>query len=105
MATQNEICTAIKNRKAVTFTYRNEGKTRTAELYRQGDNQTTKVPQVRAYQTSGHSESNTLGWKLFDIADIKGLKETKNDIKFPRKGYDPDKTPPDEDIYTHCQVR
>lgn len=91
MATQNEICSAIKNKKVVTFNYKGEGE-RTAELYRLGVNKDTLNDDVRAFQTAGESVSGTLNvWKLFDIAQITNLKPVvpATDIQFPRIGYTP----------------
>lgn len=102
MATQEQVCKAIALKKVVTFTY-DGGKKRTVELFRQGNNRTTDTMQVRAYQTGGFSNSNTLGWKLFDTDKIKSLSSTNTDINFPRVDYNPKKQ--DKDILIVCQVR
>jgi hypothetical protein len=42
---------------------------------------------LRAYQTSGGSESHELGWKLFHVKEIHGLVVLKTNFSGPRPGY------------------
>lgn len=94
-----EICIAIKSKRLVSFTY--NGLKRTAELYRQGRNRHTTKMQVRAYQVDGDSNSNKLGWKLFNSSDIKKFKMLPKTFEL-REEYNSNKL--DDDITNDCKA-
>lgn len=57
---------------------------------------------LRGYQTGGYSKSgNAVGWKLFEVAKISGLRETDSIFLEGRPGYNPN----DSDMRSvHCCV-
>lgn len=83
MATSKEISRKLKAKQVVIISYLND-KQRTIELYYQGIAKDSDLEQVRAYQLKGYSESgNPTAWKLFNIEDIKLIKDSKLDFPNP----------------------
>ncbi|MCZ7556093.1 MAG: hypothetical protein M5R41_06805 [Bacteroidia bacterium] len=78
------ICDAIKNMQTLSFTY--NGYRRVVEPHTYGTD-TKGHEALRAYQTSGSSESGELGWKLFHVGDIRGLSVLEATFPKPRPGY------------------
>lgn len=87
------ICEAIATRKIVAFQYHD--KPRTVEPYVCGINVKDSV-QMRALQVGGRSGSNAkLGWRIFDLAEMDGLKITETDFSGwagDRRLYNPNDT-------------
>jgi hypothetical protein len=72
------ICEAIATRKIIEFQYHD--KPRTVEPYVCGINIKGSY-QLRGFQVSGISLSNAkLGWRIFDLAEMVGLKTTGTDF-------------------------
>ncbi|MDE1892464.1 MAG: hypothetical protein KGI13_08235 [Betaproteobacteria bacterium] len=80
-----EITLAIESRKMIAFIY--EGHSRTVEPYCFGiDKKGNKA--IRAFQVGGGSNSGSpQSWKLFLIADIRGLNITNTNFAENRMGY------------------
>ena len=83
----SNICEAIKLKRKIQFYY--EGGTRTVEPYCYGIN--AKGNEVlRAYQTSGYSQSgNPGGWRLFITAKINSLILLNDGFDGNRSEYNP----------------
>lgn len=72
------ICNAINNKNTLSFTY--DGYSRIVEPHTYGvDGKGHEA--LRAYQTSGGSESHELGWKLFHVNEIHGLVVLKTNFQ------------------------
>ncbi len=78
------ICNAINNKNTLSFTY--DGYSRIVEPHTYGVDGKGHGA-LRAYQTSGGSESHELGWKLFHVNEIHGLVVLKTNFSGPRPGY------------------
>lgn len=93
------ICNAIKRRAVIQFTY--DGGKRSVEPHCHG----TSAPGnevLRGYQTGGHSESgNRVGWKLFDVSEIRSLQETGEFFDKNRESYNPNDSAM---VNVHCHV-
>lgn len=81
----SQICSAIEGMQTLSFTY--HGYSRTVEPHAYGvDSQGHDV--IRAYQIGGNSESGEYrGWKLFHVAEMRGLTVQQNTFATPRNGY------------------
>lgn len=93
------VCDAIRERAVVEFSY--DDGMRIAEPHCHGRNKNgTEV--LRAYQTGGYSRSgNPLGWRLYDVDKIVGLRRTGASFASDRPGYNPN----DSNMsYVHCHV-
>jgi hypothetical protein len=81
------ICTAIHSKKIIRIYY--NGGFRKLEPFCYGVS-TSGDEVLRAYQTSGHSNSgNPAGWKLFRVSEISNLKITGEYFEDIRPGYNP----------------
>ena len=78
------ICNAIKNMQTLSFTYK--GFRRVVEPHTYGAD-TKGHEALRAFQTSGGSESGELGWKLFHVTEMHGLTSQQATFSGPRPGY------------------
>ena len=78
------ICDAIRNMQTLSFTYK--GFRRVVEPHTCGMD-TKGHEALRAYQTSGGSESGELGWKLFHVREMRGLSVLQATFSGPRPGY------------------
>jgi hypothetical protein len=81
-----DICNAIKSMHLLSFYY--DGGNRIVEPHCLGVT-TAGNPGLRAYQTSGHSESGKYGWKMFDLSKASSLKVLDETFSIPRPGYNP----------------
>jgi hypothetical protein len=81
------ICEAIGDRAVVRFSY--GGGWRTVEPYCHGMSSTgTEV--LRGYQTGGYSSSGKpVGWRLFEVGKISGLRRSGEVFLSDQPGYDP----------------
>jgi len=79
------IAIAIRTRKLLQFTY--DGYPRTVEPHTYGiDGKGHQA--LRAYQVSGGSESGEyVGWKLFHVAEMRGIAILEQEFSGPRSGY------------------
>lgn len=78
------ICKAIANQQTIQFYY--DGGIRTVEPHCHG--LTTKGSEgLRGYQTSGHTESGKMGWKMFDLSKTYGITILSDNFSGPRAGY------------------
>lgn len=80
-----EICRAISQRHVITFAY--DGLSRVVEPYCHGRGSDGKEL-LRAFQIAGTSRTRGVGWKLFEVRRIVGLKVTDQEF-FRRPGYNP----------------
>lgn len=93
------ICSAIRSRAVTQFYY--DGGLRTVELHCHGTSSAGNEV-VRGYQTGGYSSSGEpVGWKLFDVAKISGLRQTGVVFQVNRPGYNPSDSAMQ---YVHCHV-
>lgn len=80
------ICDAIRIRTVVQFTY--SGSSRTAEPHCHGFSKAGHEV-LRAYQTGGTSRSGvSVGWKLFEVRKMSGIRSTGQRFSTNRAGYD-----------------
>ena len=79
------IQTAIRNRNLLSFNY--DGYSRTAEPHTYGiDGKGHHA--IRAYQVAGGSSSGEyVGWKIFHVNDMRGLKVLPQQFAGQRPGY------------------
>ncbi len=93
------ICGAIANRAVVRFSY--DGGSRKVEPHCHGVSRAGKEV-LRGYQVGGYSESgNPVGWRLFEVAKISGLRHSGEVFVADRPGYNPN----DRDMSSiHCHV-
>jgi hypothetical protein len=93
------ICSAIHGRSVLEFSY--GGGTRTVEPHCHGMNHSGHEV-LRAWQKGGFSGSeNRTGWKLFEVGQITGLRETGSTFASSRPGYNPN----DKQMNAvHCHV-
>lgn len=81
------ICAAIARRAVVRFNY--DGGARTVEPHAHGTS-TAGNEVLRGFQTGGHSESGEpVGWKLFTVPEMSGLRETGETFSSNRPAYNP----------------
>lgn len=81
------ICDAIADRAVVRFSY--DGGSRTVEPHCHGVSRAGNEV-LRGYQVGGYSESgNPVGWKLFEVAKISGLRQSGEVFTADRPGYNP----------------
>jgi hypothetical protein len=81
---KSQICDAIGNMNLIEFYY--NGGIRTVEPHCLGV--TTAGNQgLRAYQTSGYSESGKMGWKMFDLSNARNISIVNETFDGPRTGY------------------
>lgn len=82
------ICAAIRDRAVVEFYY--NGGTRTVEPHCHGIS-TAGNEVLRGYQTGGYSSSgDPVGWRMYLVGDISGLRQTGATFPVNRPGYNPD---------------
>lgn len=80
-----EICSAIEKRNVLQFIY--DGYTRVIEPHAYGVNDAGHEL-LRAYQTSGGSESgNQIGWKMFRVDQMHSVHESGARFSGPRPKY------------------
>lgn len=82
MLSQNTICSAIKNRTVLSFTYK--GRTRTVEPHLLGYDSDGDLT-LSAWQLSGTSQ----GWRDFHVSKLGGLSTTDKSFSGARAGYNP----------------
>lgn len=75
---------ALKEGKCLKFKY--DGFVRTVEVHAVGLSAKGNLV-MRAYQTSGKSQSDTNGWKKFILSNCSSMRLTKTPSKAPRSGY------------------
>lgn len=80
---RQEICTAIRKRRRIQFSY--GGGARVVEPYAYGACETHEL--LRAYQVSGFSPSRERGWKLFRVEEIADLRLLDETFARPQDGY------------------
>lgn len=78
------ICDAIRSMQTLSFTY--NGFRRVVEPHAYGID-TKGHEALRAFQTTGGSESGELGWKLFHVREMHGLSTLQTTFSGPRPGY------------------
>lgn len=80
------ICEAIRHRQVIQFNY--SGSLRAVEPHCHGFS-TAGREVLRAYQTDGSSRSGSpVGWKLFEVSKISGVRSTGQTFAVSRPGYD-----------------
>jgi hypothetical protein len=81
------VCAAIQDRAVVEFRY--DGGTRIVEPHCHGRNR-NGTELSRAYQIGGYSRSGKpIGWRLYNVARIVGLRRTGDSFAYARPGYTP----------------
>ena len=81
------LCSAIRNRRIVTFYY--DGGRRTVEPYCHGASEAGH-DLLRGYQTAGYSKSGmSFGWKMFRLDELSGSAMTDEVFANTRPEYDP----------------
>lgn len=93
------ICNAISRRAVISFYY--HGGLRTVEPHCHGVTGAGNEV-LRAYQTGGYSESgNPVGWKLYEVADMRNIQITEETFAQNRPRYNPN----DRSMQVvHCHV-
>jgi len=82
------ICTAIKNRKVIQFTYENQ--IRIVEPFVIGNHRDTNNLVMRSYRAGGYSKSEREpNWRLFDVSLISNLSITDTNAADFREYYNP----------------
>lgn len=82
------ICSAIRSKRVIRFYY--DGGLRTAEPFRYGASSEGN-DLLRAYQTSGYSESGyPVGWRLFRVDRMSSINITDETFSGNRPDYNPD---------------
>ena len=79
-----QICDAIENKRLLAFNY--NGLPREIEPHAHGISLAGKEV-VRGYQTGGHSSSEPLGWRLWDVAKMESLRVCQSTFASPRPEY------------------
>lgn len=93
------ICDAIRSRAIIQFHY--DGGLRIAEPHSHGIS-TAGSEVLRGYQTGGYSSSgDPVGWKLYLVASISGLRQTGKVFLANRPDYNPNDRGM---ISVHCHV-
>ena len=93
------ICDAIANLAVIEFNYR--GLSRVVEPFCHGVSRAGNEV-LRAYQIGGDSESgNPVGWKLYEVSQMSGLRRTGATFRPSRPGYNPTDS---QMTSTHCSV-
>ena len=80
----DKICEAIRNKSILRFHY--DGGVRFVEPHSYGIT-TAGNEGLRAFQIDGYSSTNTLGWKMFDLANAAELTVLNESFIEPRPGY------------------
>ena len=80
------ICEAIRTRSVLEIYY--NGGPRTVEPHCHGISRAGNEV-VLAYQTGGHSDSEPVAWKLFDVGLLRSLRSTGQTFTTNRPGYQP----------------
>lgn len=94
------LCSAIRNRRVVTFYY--DGGRRTVEPYCHGASEAGH-DLLRGYQIAGFSKSGTPhGWKMFRVEELSGLAITDQVFAANRPEYDPHREEKMATIY--CRI-
>lgn len=86
------ICEAIKNRRVIEFDY--SGEHRIVEPYACGIGKKSAY-QLRGFQCGGKSSSPNLGWRMFLLEEMKGLKVMEKEFSGwngERRLYNPNDT-------------
>ena len=83
----NVICDAIQRRAVIQFYY--DGGTREVEPHCHGTSTAGNEP-LRGYQTAGYSKSgNSVGWKLFDVSQMRNIERTGEIFAHNQPQYNP----------------
>lgn len=95
----HDICDAITALPVVEFMYR--GLPRIVEPFCHGISRAGNEV-LRAYQVGGASESgNPVGWKLYEVSQMSGLRRTGATFRPGRPGYNPNDS---QMTSIHCRV-
>lgn len=85
---KTEICSAINSKQVIEFYY--NGGTRLVEPFCYGIHKNTNNEVLRGYQAGGYSESGeSIGWKIFQTANISNLIITNEHFSGIREYYNP----------------
>jgi hypothetical protein len=83
---RNEICTAIKEKRVIRFTY--DGYERIVQPHAYGIHKLTGNEVLRAYQIGGYSSSGTIPlWRLYDVSKINYINVTDELFERAAPGY------------------